>query len=100
MGMLIRLILCILILVGFLYAYINQQNQIVKLRLQIPKAQRELSLIKEENTQLQFQIDQFENPAHLIELKKKPQYSHLKQPLEDEIIVIEIPKDEDQDPSA
>lgn len=88
--MLIRLILCVLILAGFLYAFINQQNHIVKLRLQIPQVQKELALIVQENKQLQFHIDQFEQPSHLLHLRKKPQYSHLKQPLEDEVIIIHV----------
>jgi len=92
--MLIRLLLCIFVLAGFLYAFINQQNQIVKLRLQIPQVQKELALIEQENTRLQFQIDQFESPTHLMELKKKPQYSHLKQPLEDDIIIVPLTNDE------
>lgn len=89
--MLLRLILCLLILAGFLYAFINQQNHIVKLRLQIPELQKKVALIEQENKQLQFQIDKFEQPAHLIELRKKPQFSHLKQPLENEIIAIPLP---------
>jgi hypothetical protein len=78
-------------LAGFLYAFINEQNHLVKLRLQIPEIQKKVALMEQENTQLQFQIDQFEQPSHLLELRKTPQFSHLKQPVEDEIILVPIP---------
>ena len=84
----IRILLCILTVGCFLYGYINKQNAIVELRLQIPLAMRELKTIEEENTRLKFEIDQFESPAHLMELARRPEYSHLKHPLLNEIVTV------------
>ncbi len=92
MGIFIRVFLCILTLGIFLYAFINKQNHITELRLQIPIAARELQAIQQENIRLQFEIDQFENPTHLMELARRPQFSHLKHPLANEIITIPVPR--------
>lgn len=89
LGIFIRVLFCILSLGSFLYAYINKQNSITELRLQIPVVAKELQLIKEENTRLEFEIDRFENPLHLMELSRQPQFSHLKHPLLNEIITLE-----------
>lgn len=83
--------MCILVMGVFLYAYITKQNNITELRLQIPVASKELDAVNQENIRLQFEIDQFEKPQHLMELSSQPQFSHLKHPLLEEIITIEVP---------
>lgn len=85
--------MCILTLGGFLYAFINKQNHITELRLQIPILSQELQIVQQENTRLQFEIDQFENPQHLMELLRRPEFSHLKYPLASEIITIQVPQE-------
>lgn len=91
-GLFFRIFFCIAIIGFFLYAYINQQNAITELRLQIPTASRNLDAVVQENIKLQFEIDQFHNPQRLMELSNSPQFSHLKYPLLNEIITIEVPK--------
>lgn len=90
-GIFIRFLMCILVIGIFLYAYITKQNNITELRLQIPIAAKELEEVNQENTRLQFEIDQFENPQHLMEFASQPQFSHLKHPLLNEIITLEVP---------
>jgi hypothetical protein len=90
-GLFVRILICIVVMGAFLYAYILKQNVITELRLQIPMVARELEAIKQENVRLQFEIDQFESPQHLMELSNQPQFSHLKHPLLNEIISIEVP---------
>ncbi len=87
----VRVLFCISIVVCFLYAYIGKQNSITELRLHIPIAMMKLQEIVQENTRLQFEIDQFESPQHLMEIARQPQFSHLKHPLLEEIITIEVP---------
>jgi hypothetical protein len=91
-GIFVRVFLCIVTLGVFLYAYINKQNHITELRLQIPVVAHELQVTREENIRLQFEIDQFENPIHLMELARCPQFSHLKHLLVNEIITIQVPR--------
>ena len=89
-GILRRVFLCILILGDFLYAYISKQNTITKIRLEIPLVAKELEEICQENSRLRFEIDQFENPIHLMDLSRNPEYRHLKHPLLKDIIEIRI----------
>lgn len=82
----LRLFLTIMILGVFLYAYISKQNTITALRLLIPQVAFEIEELAQENSRLQFEIDQFENPVHLMELSRKPEFGHLKHPLINDII--------------
>lgn len=84
----IRLFSCILVLGLCLYYYIEKQNEITELRLAIPALTKELRAIQQENTRMQFEIDRFENPVHLIELARRPEYSHLKHPLVKDVIIL------------
>lgn len=72
--------LCILAATISLYSYIDKQNDLTELRLAIPNITRELREIREENTRLHYEIERFESPIHLMELMRKPEYSHLKFP--------------------
>ena len=92
-GIFSRILFCIAAIGFFLYAYINQQNCITELRLQIPNASRDLEAVCQENTRLQFEIDQFQNPQHLMELASTPQFSHLRYPLLSEIMTVEVPRE-------
>ncbi|MFC2049539.1 hypothetical protein ACFLR2_02555 [Chlamydiota bacterium] len=91
LGVFVRIVLCIMMMGVFLYAYISKQNSITELRLQIPCVSKDHQAIQQENIRLQFEIDQFESPQHLMEMAGRPEFSHLKHPLLDEIITIEVP---------
>jgi hypothetical protein len=84
----IRIVICIVVTGALLFAYIGRQNTITELRLQIPHIAKELEVIRQENVSLQFEINRFENPRHLMELADQPQYGHLKYPLLSDILVI------------
>ena len=89
LNLLIRIFICIAMTACFLYLYINKQNSITKLRLEIPQISREVEQIKQEIARVQFEVDQFENPVHLMELSRQPEYGYLRQPRINEIITIE-----------
>ena len=88
-GLLFRLLICIFTLGLFLYTSIDKQNEITELKMQIPKLAKEVKVIQEENAQLRYEIDRFENPQHLLGVLRKKEFSHLKQPLVEDVIVIE-----------
>lgn len=88
----IRLFLCVVLIGTLLYAYIDKQNRITELRLLIPAVSTQLQAVEQENTRLQFEIDRFEDPVHLMELARLPQFSHLKHPIVNEIITIHVPR--------
>jgi hypothetical protein len=71
-----------------LYSYLETQNQLTHLKIHLPEVEKEMKLIREENQRLAYEIDQFENPAHLIELAHCPEYAHLKHPLIKEILTV------------
>lgn len=83
-----RILLSIAILGVFLFLYLNQHIEITRLRLQVPFVAKEVKRIQEENVRLQYDIDVFESPTHLIELSRKPEFSHLKYPEQDKILEI------------
>jgi hypothetical protein len=47
---------------------------------------------QEENERMQVEIDRFESPLYLLEMLKKPEFSHLKFPRQSEIVIVEEPK--------
>ncbi|MBA3239159.1 MAG: hypothetical protein H0T62_12535 [Parachlamydiaceae bacterium] len=75
-----RIMLCMLVAVGFIYSYMDKQNALMEVRLMIPTVMKELRAIQEENIRLQYEIARFESPMNLLELIKKPEFSHLQWP--------------------
>ena len=90
MGLLIRLFSCITFLVVCLYSTIDQHNKITKLRFSIPLLTKQIQEVEEENTRLQYEIESFENPLHLMELARRSEYGHLKHPLIKEVMVVNV----------
>jgi cell division protein FtsB len=85
----LRLLFCIFCVGLTLYLSINKQNELTELRLQIPQLSKEVKAIQEENIRLQYEVDRFESPIHLMELARKPEFSHLKHPFLKDIIIIQ-----------
>jgi hypothetical protein len=88
-GLLIRIFICIFTFGLCLYSYIDMQNQVTQLRIALPALNKEIKAIQEENMRLQYEIDQFENPAHLMEVARLNEFSHLKHPLLKEVVSLE-----------
>ena len=81
-----RIALCLAVLAFSLYGHIEKQNQITALRIQLPDSVLQLKALKEDNTRLRYEIEQFESPEHLIELARHNEFSHLRHPLLKEVI--------------
>jgi|GEM_PF-1123627 len=96
-GLLYRVAASIFIFSFFLYLYTHQQNELTKLRFRAPMIAKEIRVIREENKRLQYEIDQFENPQHLMTLARGSEFSHLKQPFIKDILscnegrIVELP---------
>jgi len=88
MRILLRIFVCILTAGIFLYSFIDSQNKLTRLRLQIPVLAKHIRALQEANAQLKYEIKLFESPQHLIELARNAEYSHLKQPLLKEVITL------------
>lgn len=86
MLLLVRIFVCIVGVGLLLYAYIDKQNALTELRLQIPQIAKEVKSIQDENHRLEYEIDRFESPIHLMELSRKPEFGHFKYPYSRDII--------------
>jgi hypothetical protein len=87
-GLLVRLLICVAVAAAFLYAYLQEQNELTRTRLAIPVLLKEIREIEESTVALQYQIEQFESPDNLMALAARVEYAHLKQPLLREIIAL------------
>lgn len=84
----VRVFICIFSVGLTLFAYIEKQNELTELRLAIPNIIKEVKNLQEENIRLTFEVEYFESPIHLMELMRKPEFSHLKYPfLQDQIFL-------------
>lgn len=88
MSYLVRLFICIMTLGSFLYMYVDKLNAQTELRIQIPALAKEIDQVNQDIVHLSFEMERFKNPAHLMHLAKQPEYSHLKFPVLEEIMVI------------
>ena len=84
----VKLIICLASVVGMLYLYIDKQNELIDLRIKVRALAKELREINEINIGLQYEVDRFESPVHLMELAKKPAFGHLKYPYTKDIIIL------------
>ena len=87
--LLIKIIFCLFVFGFCLYSYIDKQNQLTTLKIQLPALAKKVDLLKADTIKLQYEIEQFENPAHLMQLMRSPEYAHLKHPFVDEILRVE-----------
>lgn len=85
----VRVAICLCCMSFVVYIYIDQQNTLTELRRLIPKLEKQSRRVNEDNVSLQYEIDQFREPRHLLELARKPQYRHLRFPSSDEVIIVE-----------
>ncbi len=85
----LQVLVCAFSCGGVLYAYVQKQNDLIKVRIELPKLAREVRLLEELNSRLRYEIERFENPRHLMSLAKRPEFSHLKHPLMGEIFVLQ-----------
>ena len=88
-GLLFRLLICIFVLGGYLYTYIDKQNDLTELKIAIPALSKQLRELEEKNDQLHVEIERLENPSRLIGLLREKEYSHLHYPYMNEVVVLE-----------
>ncbi|MDN3505064.1 MAG: hypothetical protein P0S95_05780 [Rhabdochlamydiaceae bacterium] len=87
---LVKIAICVVSFASAAYGYLEEQNELTKLRILIPKLEKQLIAIEEKNARLSLEIEQFESPGNLMQLAKQCEYSHLCHPYEDDIVVISM----------
>jgi hypothetical protein len=85
---LLKLGFCLMVLGVCLYSYFDKQNELTQMKIQLPELEKDIRSIRDETRRLRYEVDQFENPSHLIELAHHPEFSHLKHPLLREILTV------------
>lgn len=86
--LLVQMGICFSLFAFCLYSYLNEQNALTKLKMQLPQKEKEVVAIREEIQKLTYEADQFENPTNLIELAHRPEFCHLKHPVLKEILTV------------
>lgn len=81
-------IFCVFIAGLTLYAAIEKNNQLTLLQILIPQLEKEVKTLHKQNEKLQYEIDQFESPLHLMNLLKRPEFKHLKYPRNQNVLII------------
>lgn len=84
----IRILTCIVSFGFALYSYIDEQNELTELRLELPKLEKELLLLLDENDRLQYEIEKAESPIRLLHLQEDPQYKDLVYPSSDKVWIV------------
>lgn len=90
----IRVAICLSSASFVAYAYIDQRNSLTELQRIIPQIEKEARQVQDENVSLQYEIDCFRNPRHLLELLREPQYRYLQFPSSNEVIALRRSGDE------
>lgn len=83
-----RLSICVALFGWCLFSYMDKQNEVTQLKIKLPELEKKIGTIREESRRLRYEIDQFENPSHLIELAHRPEFGHLRHPLLREILTV------------
>ncbi|WP_201456812.1 hypothetical protein [Chlamydia sp. 17-3921] len=84
----LRLFCCFFCFGCLLYNYINKQNMITKLRLDIPSLWTNLRTLEQENVALNFLINKIERPDHLMEIADLPEYQYLEYPKDERVHIM------------
>ncbi|MEC7838477.1 MAG: hypothetical protein VX777_00405 [Chlamydiota bacterium] len=84
----VQLVISTTVLLLLIKQFIEHQNLITEVSREIPKIEKSLRNITEQNTSLLYEIERFENPLHLMELSKQPEFSHLRFPTYEEVLII------------
>lgn len=85
----VRLFILFSFISGFLYSYINKQNDLTKLHLTITNLWQRLRETEQRNSSLEFIVHKLESPEHLMEIAALPEFSYLVFPEENSTKVLE-----------
>lgn len=85
-SLLVKLFICFAAFSFYLYSVLQSQNTLNYLSYKLPKIEKELRAIEEDNVKLSFQLQVFHDPRHLLDLLKEEMYSHLKYPFLEDVL--------------
>lgn len=65
---------------GSALSFLHSQNELLRLKLELPRAVAEVDLLAEEITELSYLVEQLESPSRLLAFAALPEFHHLSQP--------------------
>lgn len=69
-----------------LYSYIEKQNELTKMKIELPQLAKQMAELSEDIKKIQYDVKKFENPAYLMQLVRQPEFTHLKHPFVEEVL--------------
>lgn len=81
-----KLFICLFTFAICLYSFIEKQNQLTSLKIELPKVAKEIDDLKDEIQKIQYEVGLFENPAYLMQLVRQPEFGHLKHPFVEDVL--------------
>lgn len=85
-ALLLKLIICFSAFSFYLYSIVQRQNYLNSLSYKLPKLEKELKTLEEDNLKLSYQLETFSDPNNLLQLVKTNTYSHLRYPILEDIL--------------
>lgn len=83
-----KVLICLFVFGICLYSYVEKQNELTSLKIEIPKVAKAIEDLKEEIKKIQYEVEMFENPAYLMQLIRKPEFGYLKHPFVDDVLTM------------
>lgn len=83
-----KILICLFAFGLCLYSYIEKQNELTSLKIEIPQIAKDVKNLDEEIKKIQYEVEMFENPAYLMQLIRQPEFGHLKHPFVEEVLTM------------
>ncbi|NGX49074.1 MAG: hypothetical protein K940chlam5_00670 [Candidatus Anoxychlamydiales bacterium] len=83
-----KILICLFTFGISLYSYIEKQNELTSLKIEVPKIVKQVQNLDEEIRKIQYEVETFENPAYLMQLVRKPEFGHLKHPFVEDVLTV------------
>ena len=87
-NLIFKILICLFAFAMSLYFYIEKQNEITSLKIEMPKIAKQVEALNEEIKKIQYDVEMFENPAYLMQLIRQPEFGHLKHPFVEEVLTM------------
>ena len=71
-----KILICLFTFGISLYSYIEKQNELTSLKIEVPKIAKQVQNLDEEIRKIQYEVETFENQAYLMQLVRKPEFGH------------------------
>lgn len=87
-GIISKILICLFVFGICLYSYIDKQNELTSLKIEIPKVAKQIEDLKVEIKKINYEVEMFENPAYLMQLIRQPEFKHLKHPFIEDVLTM------------